>query len=49
MNAASGFQLVNLLLMVIILGAGIYGFVLLVRFLRLGIEAFGIYIAKNRD
>ena len=41
--------LVNLLLLLLFFGAGIYGFVLLMRFLRLGIEAFSIYIEKNKS
>jgi len=42
------FPLVNLLIMLLVIAASVYGFVLLVRFLRLGIEAFTLYIESNK-
>lgn len=38
----------NIAIMVIKLVASIYAFVMFVKFTRLGIKAFSIYIEKNR-
>lgn len=37
----------NILLFIVIIAAGIYGFILLVRLAHLGIKALRIYIDKN--
>lgn len=42
------FPLINLTLLLMILRASIYGYVLFVRFARLGIKAFSIYIEKSQ-
>ena len=45
----AGFQIVNLIILLVIFGLGIYLFILFIKFLRLGIEAFKIYIDKNNN
>ena len=45
----SVWPLINLILLAVISGASIYGFFLFVKFTRLGIKAFSIYIEKNKN
>lgn len=39
----------NLILLLVIAAASVYAFILFVKFAKLGIKAFSIYIDKNRD
>lgn len=41
--------LINILLIVTLYGMLIYGFILFVKFAKRGIEAFDIYIKKNKE
>jgi len=48
MGIQAGFKIVSIVIVLAILGLGIYLFMLSIKFLRLGIKAFKIYIDNNK-
>lgn len=49
MIMATSFTLFNLIILLAILGMGIYGFILFVKLAHRGIKALDIYIKKNEE
>lgn len=48
MNMQAGFQLLNVIILLVLLSPAIYLFILTVNFLKAGSLAFRIYIDKNK-
>ncbi|MBK5251426.1 MAG: hypothetical protein JJE29_02120 [Peptostreptococcaceae bacterium] len=48
-NFALGFQLINVVILLVLIVASIYSFVLFIKLARRGIKALDIYIGRSKE